>query len=234
MKNKLFLLVIIITVLLLGAMIVIPDNPLYGINWALASVIIIGLAIMAFFWQFERNDVNVKGITMLATIASIAAIVRVPFAAIMGLQPTTFIVMITGYVFGAQAGFMVGAVAALVSNFFLGQGPWTPWQMFAWGICGVIGALISSRNKFHLISFTITAGLCGYLFGWIMNIWHWIGFVYPLNWTTFIATYAVSIPSDTLHAAGNIGFSIIFGKSFYSTLTRFRSKLQTTFMDFKA
>lgn len=231
MNNKIFISVVIITALLLLGMVVIPNNPLYGINWALASVVIIGLALLAFFWQFEKQAVNSKDITLLATMASLAAIARVPFAAIMGLQPTTFIVMITGYVFGVQAGFMVGTVAALVSNFFLGQGPWTPWQMFSWGICGVIAGLIGHSNKFNLISFTVMAGLCGYLFGWIMNIWHWIGFVYPLNWTTFFATYLLSIPSDTIHAVGNVAFSILFGKSFYNILIRFREKTQTTFID---
>ena len=98
MSNKFFLLILIITALLLG-MVLIPNNPLYGINWALASVVIIGLAILAFFWRFEKQHINSKDITLLATMASLAAIFRVPFAAIMGLQPTTFIVMITGYVF---------------------------------------------------------------------------------------------------------------------------------------
>ena len=134
MKNKIFILVVILTVVLLLGMVVVPDNPLYGINWALASVVIIGLALLAFFWQFERQAVNAKEITLLATMASLAAIARVPFAFIMGLQPTTFIVMITGYVFGAQSGFMVGAIAALVSNFFLGQGPGHPGKCLA-GVC---------------------------------------------------------------------------------------------------
>ncbi|HEX3010903.1 MAG TPA: ECF transporter S component [Syntrophomonadaceae bacterium] len=231
MKSKMFAVAVIISVLLLLGMVLIPGNPLYGINWALISVVIIGLAMLAFFWQFERKKANAKEITLLATMASLAAIARIPFAAIMGLQPTTFIVMITGYVFGAQAGFMVGCIAALVSNFFLGQGPWTPWQMFSWGICGVIGGLIGHKGKFHLIIFTIIAGLCGYLFGWIMNIWHWIAFVNPLNWTTFFAAYVMSFPSDTIHAAGNVAFSLLFGKSFYNILLRFRSKFQTTFID---
>jgi len=230
MSNKFFLLILIITALLLG-MVLIPNNPLYGINWALASVVIIGLAILAFFWRFEKQHINSKDITLLATMASLAAIFRVPFAAIMGLQSTTFIVMITGYVFGAQAGFMVGTVAALVSNFFLGQGPWTPWQMFSWGLCGVIAGLVGNNRKFNLIYFTVITGLCGYLFGWIMNIWHWIGFIYPLNWTTFLATYLLSIPTDSIHAAGNIVFSLLFGKSFYNILLRYKLKFQTTFID---
>jgi energy-coupling factor transport system substrate-specific component len=231
MNNKFVLWVVIPTGLLLLGMVVFPDNPFYGINWALASVLIIGLALLTFLWQFEKQEVNSKDIALIATMASLAAISRVPFAAIMGLQPTTFIVMITGYVFGARTGFMVGAVAALVSNFFLGQGPWTPWQMFSWGICGVIGALISNYNKFNLVYFATISGLCGFLFGWIMNIWHWVGFIYPLNWTTFLATYLLSLPTDTIHAVGNIAFSIIFGKSFYSALSRYRNKLTVKYQD---
>ncbi len=196
------------------------------LNWALMSALIIGLALIMFFIRFESQRVNTKEIPLLATMAALGAITRVPFAAIMSVQPTTFIVMITGYVFGAQSGFMVGAVAALVSNIFLGQGPWTPWQMFSWGICGVLGAIIGKgHSKFNLIGFAVLSGVCGYFFGWIMNIWHWVGFVYPLTLRTFMATYIASIPFDTLHAIGNIIFAFTFGKSFYYILSRFKKKM---------
>jgi hypothetical protein len=65
---------------------------------------------------------------------------RIPFAALPGVQPTSFLVMVSGLVFGPQAGFMIGAMAALASNFFLGQGPWTPWQMLGWGLMGMSAA----------------------------------------------------------------------------------------------
>jgi len=229
MKNKIYSLIIIIIVILL-VISVIPESPLYYINWALFSAIIIGLAMLTFFLRFERSGTTSREVAFIATMASLAAISRVPFAAIMSLQPTTFMVMITGYVFGPQAGFMVGAVAALVSNFFLGQGPWTPWQMFCWGMCGfAAGLLAGDESNFKFISFTVLGGVCGYLFGWIMNIWHWVGFIYPLTLDTFIAAYVASIPFDTIHAVGNIVFSIIFGKSFYNILVRFRKKLSVKY-----
>ncbi|MDD3888389.1 MAG: ECF transporter S component [Syntrophomonadaceae bacterium] len=224
--------IIIITIALLLVFSVVYENPLYDINWALFSVIILGLAMLGFFWRFEESGASSKEVVLIATMASLAAISRVPFAAIMSLQPTTFIVMITGYVFGPQTGFMVGAIAALVSNFFLGQGPWTPWQMFCWGMCGVAAGLLSGREKdFKLIKFTVLGGICGYLFGWIMNIWHWVGFIYPLTLTTFIATYIASIPFDTVHSVGNVVFSLVFGKSFYNVLMRFKKKILVEFLD---
>ncbi len=173
-----------------------------------------------------KKEINTKEITLIATMASLAAITRIPFVIIMSVQPTTFIVMITGYVFGSQTGFMVGAIAAFVSNLFLGQGPWTPWQMFSWGVCGVLAGILGKRkNELKIKRFVLLAIVCGYLFGWIMNMWHWIAFVYPLSIKTFLATYATSFPADTLHATGNLVFSIIFGKSFYHILSRFKKKM---------
>lgn len=231
MKQAYFVAFIIFTGLLL-ALSLVPVNPLSHINWALFSALIIGLAMLSFFWRFEKSKVTAREISLIATMASLAAVSRIPFTMIPGVQPTTFIVMITGYVFGTQTGFTVGAIAALVANFFLGQGPWTPWQMFSWGLCGISAAVLGNRLKgFNPGVFMLLAGLWGYLFGWIMNIWHWLGFVYPLTLETFAATYAASFPFDTLHAAGNVIFSVLLGKSFYQILMRFKNKMFVTYLD---
>ncbi|MCF8011510.1 MAG: ECF transporter S component [Clostridiales bacterium] len=227
MKNIYWTLILAVT----GLLLVLSVLPV-GVNWALFSAVIIGLAVLTFFWRFEKKGAASKEIALIATMASFAAVSRIPFAAVMSIQPTTFIVMITGYVFGVQEGFMVGAAAALVSNFFLGQGPWTPWQMFSWGLCGASAALLGSKLKgFKLLPFTVLAFCWGYLFGWIMNLWHWVGFVYPLTLKTFTAAYMASFPFDTLHALGNIIFSFLLGKSFYQVLKRFKNKMFVSYLD---
>ncbi len=221
-----------IIAIFLGVLLVLsllPDNPLYSLNWPLLSVTILCLGLLTLFRRFEKKGISSKEIAVIATLATLAAIVRVPFAVIAGIQPATFVVIISGYVFGSQIGFMVGAVAALVSNFFLGQGPWTPWQMFSWGVCGLLAGLLPARpNQFPLLLFAALSGFCGYLFGWLMNIWHWVGFVYPLNLQTFLATYLASLAFDTLHALGNVAFAVLFGPSFYHILLRYRKKLEVT------
>ncbi|MDS1029247.1 ECF transporter S component [Bacillota bacterium LX-D] len=205
-------------------------NSLLGNYWPLLSAVLLCLALMAFFCRFEGSSTSAKDVAVIATMASLAAIARVPFAIIPGFQPTTFMVMITGYVFGAQTGFLTGAIAALVSNLFLGQGPWTPWQMFCWGLTGVSAAVLAhGKEQMHLGAFTVLGGLWGYLFGWIMNIWHWVGFVYPLNLQTFIATYIASFAFDTLHAVANVIFALLLGKTFYQILLRFKNKLTVTY-----
>lgn len=221
MDKKIFLLIGIIAFLLLAS--ILPGQPLYNINWALFSVIIICLTIASVFWSFEKAAVNSRLIALIASMASFAAISRIVFSAIASVQPLTFIVMICGYVFGPRLGFMVGAISALVSNFFLGQGPWTPWQMFSWGLCGVLAAILARRKEsFDLISFAVLSVVCAYIFGLIMNSWHWMAFVYPLNLKTFTATYMAAFVFDSMHAVGNVLFAVIFGKSFYQILSRYK------------
>jgi hypothetical protein len=79
------------------------------------------------------------------------AIIRVPFAPIPGLQPSTFFCIMVGLVFGPRKGFTVGALTAFISNFFLGHGPWTLYQMFGWGIVGMAGGLLAPLLRGQLL-----------------------------------------------------------------------------------
>ncbi|MCL6635796.1 MAG: ECF transporter S component, partial [Peptococcaceae bacterium] len=118
-----------------------PGSPVTGQNWGLLSAEIVFIAIVFFYRGFEKSRVSSREIAVIAVLGTVAAASRVPFAALPNIQPATFLVVVSGYVFGVRAGFMVGSTAALVSNFFLGQGPWTPWQMFSWGLAGSSAAL---------------------------------------------------------------------------------------------
>ncbi len=101
-----------------------------------------GLIITGAAWLETGSDAS-KEIVLVATLAAVAAAGRVLFAAVPGVQPVTVIAVAAGAALGARAGFATGALAALASNFFLGQGPWTPWQMLGWGACGLAGAALA-------------------------------------------------------------------------------------------
>lgn len=116
-------------------------------NYLWLSFGIITLSILLFFSRFERRKIEARELVLLAVLAAIAAVGRIPFASIPSVQPTTFVIMISGIVFGAESGFMIGAVAALASNMILGQGPWTPWQIVAWGLVGFTSGLFA-KSKF--------------------------------------------------------------------------------------
>src|SRR5690242_2109797 len=109
-------------------------------SWVGASLLVLGLALAAGFAWYERTHPSSKVLAMVATLAALAALGRIAFAPLPNVKPTTDIVFLCGYVLGGAPGFAVGALAALSSNLVFGQGPWTPWQMVAWGIVGVIGA----------------------------------------------------------------------------------------------
>ncbi|MFZ5595838.1 MAG: ECF transporter S component [Bacillota bacterium] len=206
------------------------DNFVARQGWGLLSAEIMLIALVLFYWGFEQGRASSREIALIAVLGAVAAVGRVPFAALPNVQPTTFMVIVSGFVFGPRAGFMVGSTAALVSNFFLGQGPWTPWQMFSWGLAGVSAGLI----KPVLPGSKGMAAFCfiwGYLFGWIMNLWFWTAFIQPLNWQSFVATYAASFWWDTFHAAGNAAFYLLFGASFTKILKRFRRKLKISIIE---
>ena len=116
-------------------------------------------------------------------------------APVPDVQPVTVIVVATGVALGARAGIGVGAAAAFVSNFFLGQGLWTPWQMLAWGGCGAVGALLAPLLR-RRIPFAIACCLLGFAFGFVLDIWNWYGF-YPHTWPSFLARQATGCPSTS-------------------------------------
>ncbi|MFM9023340.1 MAG: ECF transporter S component, partial [Solirubrobacterales bacterium] len=111
-------------------------------SWELISFVILGGGLVAGFAWYERSQPGSRMLALVATLAALAAIGRIAFAPIPNVKPTTDIVLIAGLVLGGAPGFVVGSVAALASNLLFGQGPWTPWQMAAWGMCGLLGALI--------------------------------------------------------------------------------------------
>ncbi len=106
------------------------------------SLTLVALLLGAVFVALEQRSLSVADIAVVGALAAFSAALRIPFAALPSIQPCTFLILLTGYVYGPRLGFLVGAVTPLASNFFLGHGPWTPWQMFAWGLVGVSGVLL--------------------------------------------------------------------------------------------
>ena len=168
---------------------------------------------------------SAKEVTMIATLAAAAAAGRVLLAPIPDVQPLTDIAIITGVALGARAGIGVGATAAFVSNFFLGQGLWTPWQMLAWGGCGAAGAILAPLLR-RRIPFAITCFVLGYAYGFVLDLWNWYGF-YPHTWAAFLARQAAGFPFDTAHATGNLALALAAGPELRRLLERYGKRLRT-------
>ncbi len=194
-----------------------------ALSWGLIATALVILAILAFFFEFEASALSSKEIALVAMLGTLSAVLRIPFAVIPNVQPCTYLIICTGYVFGPVAGFMVGAVTALISNFFLGQGPWTLYQMLAWGLAGVSASYVR-RFKLSTIWLIVFGVIWGYLYGWIMNLWYWLSFIYPLTLKTFAVYQLSSIWFDTFHAVGNVIFLGLFGRRTIAIMERFRQR----------
>jgi len=118
-------------------------------NYYLVSVGLILLAFVVFFFSYERRKPQAREMVTLSVMSAIAIASRAAFAMIPFFKPINGIIMITGMAFGPGAGFLTGVVSAFVSNFIFGQGPWTPWQMFAYGVGGAIAGWLRKKDIMH-------------------------------------------------------------------------------------
>lgn len=193
--------------------------------WGIISLFFLFLIILEFFILFGEKMAGAKEVATISILGAISAASRIPFAAIPSVQPCSFIIMATGYSLGIYAGFMVGIETALLSNFFLGQGAWTPWQMLAWGVAGIIGYTMRfAPEKLRIYIFMFTGFLYGYLFGIITNLWYWLAFIYPHTIQSFLMVESLSVWFDTLHGVGNIVFIDLFTDRFIKILERYKKR----------
>lgn len=190
------------------------------------SLLLVAFALLAggLAWLDHGADSS-KELVLIATLGAAAAAGRVLFAAIPGVQPVTVITVVAGVALGARSGFAVGAVAAFVSNFFLGQGSWTPWQMLAWGACGVAGALAAPllRGRLALAAFCFALGLG---FSAFMDVWTWLSFYDQHTWQTFAAVHGRGLPFDLAHGIGNVVIALAAGPELRRLLDRYRRRLR--------
>ena len=191
----------------------------------LSLLLVAGALIVAGAAWFEAAPGTAKEVAIIATLGGVAAAGRVLFAAIPGVQPVTVITVAAGSALGVRAGIGVGATAALASNFFLGQGVWTPWQMLAWGACGAVGGLLGPLLQRRL-PFALVCCVLGFAFSGLMDVWQWFSF-YPHTWQAFSVQMARGLPFDVAHAAGNLVIGFALGPELRRVLDRYGRRLRT-------
>lgn len=114
--------------------------------------LVISMAVLAetmipFFLIYEKRRPKAREMVMIGLLSSLAVTGNLLSFAAIPFQAGTALVIISGISFGPEAGFLVGALARFVSNFFQGQGAWTPWQMFCWGILGFLAGLVFHKSE---------------------------------------------------------------------------------------
>lgn len=193
------------------------------------SLLIIVYTMTPFFLVFEKRKPKASEIVMIGVMSAITVCGNMACYMIAPFQAGTALVIITGIAFGPEAGFLTGALARFVCNFFQGQGPWTPWQMFCWGILGFISGIVFNKmdlDKVKSRNFKIILGpvVCiavsvsiayithllwgkGTFFGWKLYVFGAVGLVAGM----LLQRKRLPIDDVTLSVYGFLVTFIIYG-----------------------
>jgi energy-coupling factor transport system substrate-specific component len=206
------------------------------VTWAASAFALLLGSLAAGYGWYERAKPTARMAAMVATLAGLAALGRVAFAPVPNIKPTTDIVILAGYVLGGAPGFAIGATAALASNVVFGQGPWTPWQMAAWGLCGLLGAALGAATgrRVPRVPLALFCGALGLLFGAIMDLSTFTTFAGGHTLGQYLAISGTSLPFNVAHAIGNVVFCLAFGPALVRALERFRARLHVTWIPLEA
>jgi len=202
------------------------------VTWQVGAFTLLALALAAGFAWYERERPDARIVALVGTLAAFAALGRIAFAALPNVKPTTDIVLISGYALGGGPGFAVGALAGLTSNFFFGQGPWTPWQMAAWGATGVLGALVArAAGRPGLGRWPLAIVCCGagFAFTAFQDLGDWV--TYSDHSVAQLAVYlGKGLGFDAIHAGGCVAFALAFGPALARSIERFARRLQVSWV----
>lgn len=189
------------------------------------SVTIALLACVPFFISLEQKRTQTREILLIAVMSALSVAGRLLFYLVAAFKPVAAITIISGIYLGAEAGFLTGALSALVSNIYFGQGPWTPFQMFMWGIIGFIAGLLAKtgimEKKIALILYGVFAGI---LFSFGMDVWGVMSLTGIFTWEAYTAALVTAIPFTITYAVSNVIFLLLLAKPIGEKLERIKKK----------
>lgn len=220
------------------------DTLIQNSDLILAFVFLIASA-LPFYLVFDRRRPQARELTPIALMAALCVAGRAAFNLIPlpNFKPVSAIVIITAIAFGPEAGYLTGALAAILSNLLFGQGPWTPWQMFCWGLVGFLGGILYRAGLFGPVgqqeadrrgkrkkplALCVYGLLSGFLYGWIMDLYYVIGYIRPFSWGPILAAYASSFFFDLSHGVCTALVLWLAGESWVRKLLRIRRKFGLT------
>ena len=191
------------------------------------SLLILLEAMVPFFMLFESRKPKARELVVISVLCALGVAGRMAFFMLPQFKPVVALVIIAGVCLGCETGFLVGAVTGFVSNFFFGHGPWTPWQMFAFGVIGFLGGILFKKD---VVPKSKTA-LC--IFGFLTTLVIYGGIVNPssvvmwqndITWKMLVTSWAVGLPFDLVHASSTAIFLWFISKPMIEKLDRIKIK----------
>lgn len=199
-----------------------------GKNYFLVSFIMLLELMLPFAFLFERRKPKSRELVLVGVMCALCVVSRTAFYMLPQFKPMLALVILCGAMMGGKTGFLIGAIAAFVSNFFFGQGPWTPWQMFATGLVGFLsGVLFYSGNlpKKNFLLCTFGALTAWIVYGGIMNSASVLMWQANPNIEMVWAAILLGFPMDMVHAASTVIFLLLLSKPVIHKVERIREKI---------
>ena len=198
--------------LLIVGLFVIFLKALKGEEFYMVSICLMGLILFPFFFFFDRK-IQMRDIVILSVMCGVSAVARVAFFMLPQCKPMAAIVIITGCALGPEAGFATGAFSIFLSNFYFGQGPYTPFQMVAMGGVGFLAGLFffhhENVKRWKVILFGVLSTT--FIYGAIVDLNTIFLVSQKPTWEMAMATYAVALPMDLIHGvATGVFLSILY------------------------
>lgn len=222
MKTK--LLRVLVPFVLLPLTIVLGAVLLREKYYAFVILAVLLLTVLFFYSGFERKKVTSRRLVVVAVMTALAALGRVVLTPLPGVTPITALAALTALSLGGEAGFMVGSLAALLSDFYAGQGVWTPFQMFAWGLTGLFAGLLAKQLKSSRVLLAVYGVLAGAAYSLLMDLWSvlWLNGTFSLK--LYAAALVTSAPFTLTYAVTNTVLLLLLEKPFCKKLDRIKLK----------
>ena len=171
-------------------------------------IFMVCISCIPYYFKYEKKKPQTRESVVLAVMIALTVASRMLFAFSPGFKPVSAMVIICGMAFGRESGFLCGSLSAVVSNFFFGQGPWTPFQMLAWG----------------MILLTIFGILSGISYSFVMDIWTLLAAGDGFQWMRYVAVLGTSVPVTIEYCVSNVIFLWILTPVFVKKLNRVKYK----------
>ena len=177
-------------------------------------------ALLLFAAGYEKKPTGSRRMIIVAVMTALCITGRfIPF-----FKPVTALTVITAIYLGGEAGFLVGAMSGLLSNFYFGQGPWTPFQMLAWGMTGLIAGILAKPLKQHKWLLLVYGVLAGILYSLVMDIWTVIWYDGSFRAELYLSALVTAIPHTVMYSVANFIFLWFTAKPFGEKLERVKIK----------
>lgn len=220
---------LLIFLVLMPVTIYIGETFLQHRKYYFISVLLVLEAIAAFFLSFEKRKPKTREIMVVAMLCAITVAGRAAFYMVPNVKPMAALVILSGVSLGGEVGFLVGALSMLVSNIFFGQGPWTPWQMFAMGVLGLLAGLVfrqksafTGKKRLGICLFGLVSVVV--LYGGIMNLSSVILYQDNVNLGMILAACGLGLPFDLIHGVSTFLFLFIGAGPMLQKLERVKKK----------